>query len=152
MKPIVLTAEQRAEISYKPSGVKDLLKRRNFTSSSGQVSLSRKSVSDLRPPGPRTVAAWQIGELALQRSAGEEVNLFGVPTGGTEAAAYTTFATWLGNASATNMAYALSAQLATMELNVLIRGRGRRSPPDRQRGIPRSSAAAAAAARHGVLG
>jgi hypothetical protein len=50
-----------------------------------------------------------LNSLSLRNGAGTKVTPFN---------AYAAFKTWLGGATATNMAYMLSAQLAAMELNV----------------------------------
>jgi hypothetical protein len=66
---------------------------------------------------------YQVGGVAamnalnLRNANGSNFELPGPPT--TAVAAYGTFRTWLLSATATNMAYMLSAQLAAMKLNVL---------------------------------
>jgi hypothetical protein len=62
-------------------------------------------------------SAWRtlVNSLSLRNADGTQ---FTVPTTGTFTTAYKCFATWLQAANATNMAYMLSAQLVTMELNV----------------------------------
>jgi hypothetical protein len=65
--------------------------------------------------------AWRtlVNGLSLRNASGA---LFTVSTTASFASAYSTFASWLSGANATNMAYMLSAQLVTMELNVAYEG------------------------------
>jgi SdrD B-like domain/HYR domain len=67
--------------------------------------------------------AWRalINSLCLRNSNG---TLFTVSTAASFSTAYSAFRSWLLNAAATNMAYMLSAQLATTELDVAYNGLG----------------------------
>jgi len=72
-----------------------------FTSNTGNVSVCGAAL-------PASDLAWLVG-LNLRDGAGNHF----------DPATYTAFRTWILSATATNMAYMLSAQLAAMELNVL---------------------------------
>ena len=72
------------------------------------VNTNTGNVSVCGAPLPASDLAWLVG-LNLRDGAGNNF----------DPATYTAFRTWILSATATNMAYMLSAQLAAMELNVL---------------------------------